>query len=54
MNQWVDSVFATMTIEQKVGQLFMPIVASSSDWEKRITDYIRNQKVGGLCFLQVQ
>ena len=50
MNRWVDSVFATMTIEQKVGQLFMPIVASSSDWEKRITDYIRKQKVGSLLF----
>lgn len=50
MNRWVDSVFATMSVEQKVGQLFMPIVASSSDWEKRITDYIRKQKVGGLLF----
>lgn len=50
MHRWVDSVFATMSLEQKVGQLFMPIVASSSDWEKRITDYIRQQKIGGLLF----
>ncbi|MGI6522193.1 MAG: glycoside hydrolase family 3 N-terminal domain-containing protein [Fermentimonas sp.] len=50
MHRWVDSVFANMTLEQKVGQLFMPIVASSSDWEKRITGYIRQQKIGGLLF----
>jgi beta-N-acetylhexosaminidase len=33
-----------------VGQLFMPIVASSSDCDKRITNYIRQQKIGGLLF----
>lgn len=50
MNIWVDSVFAGMTQEEKIGQLFMPIVEPNSSWKTRISGYIRNQKVGGLLF----
>ncbi len=50
MEQWVDSVYATMSTDEKVGQLFMPIVDSNSSWKTRISGYIKNQKVGGLLF----
>lgn len=50
MNQWVDSIWSKMTIEEKVGQLFMPIVDSSPSWRTRTAGYINNQKVGGLLF----
>jgi beta-N-acetylhexosaminidase len=53
-NKWVDSVFNTMTVDQKVGQLFM--VAAFSNKDKKHTDYIsslvKNYHLGGLCFFQ--
>ncbi|MDD4778390.1 MAG: glycoside hydrolase family 3 N-terminal domain-containing protein [Fermentimonas sp.] len=50
MDRWVDSVYSTLSLDEKVGQLFMPIVESQNDWKPRIAGYIRNQKVGGLLF----
>ncbi|MEL7598988.1 MAG: glycoside hydrolase family 3 N-terminal domain-containing protein [Proteiniphilum sp.] len=50
MNRWVDSVYSTLTQEQKVGQLFMPIAEPGSRWNSRIAGYIKDQKVGGLLF----
>lgn len=50
MARWVDSVYAKMTLDEKVGQLFMPIVEPSSGWKSRIAGYIRQQKIGGLLF----
>ncbi len=50
MVRWVDSVYAKMSLDEKVGQLFMPIVEPNSGWKTRISGYIRNQKVGGLLF----
>lgn len=50
MNLWVDSVYNKMSVEEKVGQLFMPIVESRDSWKTRIADYINIQKVGGLLF----
>ncbi len=50
MAQWVDSLYSKMTLDEKVGQLFMPIVEPNSEWKTRISGYIRNQKVGGLLF----
>lgn len=50
LNQWVDSVYSELSLEEKVGQLFMPIVESKSNWKKRISDYINNQKIGGVLF----
>ncbi|RNC64052.1 glycoside hydrolase family 3 N-terminal domain-containing protein [Proteiniphilum sp. X52] len=50
MTRWVDSVYTKMTLDEKVGQLFMPIVEPNSGWKDRISGYIRNQKVGGLLF----
>ncbi|MBK5195105.1 MAG: glycoside hydrolase, partial [Proteiniphilum sp.] len=50
MNLWVDSVYTTMTPDERVGQLFMPIVEPNSGWKKRIAGYIQQQKVGGLLY----
>jgi beta-glucosidase-like glycosyl hydrolase/CubicO group peptidase (beta-lactamase class C family) len=50
MNHWVDSVFSRMTLDDKVGQLFMPIVESTPAWRNRVAGYIRNQRVGGILF----
>lgn len=50
MTRWVDSVYSTLTREEKVGQLFMPIAEPSNSWKPKISGYIRNQKVGGLLF----
>lgn len=50
MSRWVDSVYTKMTLDEKVGQLFMPIVEPNSGWRTRISGYVRNQKVGGLLF----
>lgn len=50
MARWVDSVYTRMSPDEKIGQLFMPIVEPSSGWKTRISGYIRNQKVGGLLF----
>ena len=50
MSRWVDSVYVTLTQEQKVGQLFMPIAEPNHSWKSKISGYIRNQHVGGLLF----
>ena len=40
--QWVDSVFTSLSVDEKIGQLFMPIVESRNDWKPRIAGYIQN------------
>ena len=51
---WVDSVFASLTPDQRLGQLFM--VAAYSNKDKRhvqgIDALVKNYGVGGLMFLQ--
>ena len=50
--KWVDSIYEGMTLQEKVGQLFMVDVfssGSSQDFEK-IKTLIREQKIGGLIF----
>lgn len=52
--QWADSVLQKMTIDEKIGQLFM--VRANSDKGADHTRYIKNlittYKIGGLCFFQ--
>lgn len=45
----VDSVYNQMTEEQRIGQLFMPIVAGdiSEANKNRIQSLVRNQHIGG-------
>lgn len=50
MRQWVDSLYATMSVDEKIGQLFMPIAEPNSGWKSNISGYIKNQKIGGLLF----
>lgn len=50
MNRWVDSVYNGLTLDEKIGQLFMPIVESGNNWKTRIAGYINEQKIGGVLF----
>ena len=53
-SQWVDSIYNNMTLQEKVGQLFM--VAAYSNRNNAHTDYIKkmitNNHLGGLVFFQ--
>jgi beta-glucosidase-like glycosyl hydrolase/CubicO group peptidase (beta-lactamase class C family) len=52
--QWVDSVMNTLTLREKIAQLFMVAAYSNRDQEHidEITNLIDNEKIGGLCFFQ--
>jgi len=50
LDPWVDSVYNSLSQDEKIGQLFMPIVESKSSWKTRIAGYINNQKIGGVLF----
>ncbi|UJP66308.1 glycoside hydrolase family 3 N-terminal domain-containing protein [Mongoliitalea daihaiensis] len=51
---WVDSVFQSMTFEERLGQLFMVAAYSNKDerHKQEITKLIREQQLGGLIFFQ--
>lgn len=51
---WADSILNTMTIEEKIGQLFMVAAYSNknSDHKDEITHLIKNYHIGGLIFFQ--
>ena len=51
---WVDSILNNMTLDEKIGQLFMIQAYSNSDdkHEKFITDMIEKYHVGNLIFMQ--
>ena len=50
--KWVDSIYNAMTLEEKVGQLFMVDVFSSDPKSKnnKIDSLIKNQHIGGIIF----
>lgn len=51
--RWVDSIYANMSLDQKIGQLFMVSVFSSQKGTKnteRIKTLIRNYHIGGIIF----
>jgi beta-glucosidase-like glycosyl hydrolase/CubicO group peptidase (beta-lactamase class C family) len=53
MEQWVDSVFATLTAEERLGQLIIPIVDARgcTDAQRKILlDDVEQLHVGGLLF----
>ncbi|MDR1742892.1 MAG: serine hydrolase [Dysgonamonadaceae bacterium] len=50
LQQWVDSVYATMSLDEKIGQLFMPLADSDASGRSRMSMYIKEQKVGGFLF----
>ena len=51
---WVDSIYRQMTLEEKIGQLFMVAAYSNKDTvhTNAIEKLIRNQKIGGVIFFQ--
>jgi beta-glucosidase-like glycosyl hydrolase/CubicO group peptidase (beta-lactamase class C family) len=52
-SQWVDSLMKSMTVEEKIGQLFM-VAAYSTDSKpsSSIVSYITQYKIGSLIFFQ--
>jgi beta-glucosidase-like glycosyl hydrolase len=52
MEAWVDSVFDSMTLDERIGQLFMIVTDPGTDSKTtdRILQYIENQKIGGILF----
>ncbi|MFV5700669.1 glycoside hydrolase family 3 N-terminal domain-containing protein [Flavobacterium sp. XS2P12] len=53
-NKWVDSVYNTMPLEEKFGQLFMVAAYSNKDTVhfNAIDKLIQESKIGGLIFFQ--
>ena len=51
---WVDSVFRSMTFEERLGQLFMIRAHSNlgTDHEAAVERLVSNYHVGGICFFQ--
>lgn len=52
MNHWVDSVFDSMTYEERLGQLFMVIADPKSDTKnmQKLLRYVNEMKLGGILF----
>jgi len=50
--KWVDSIYNSMSIQEKIGQLFMVDVFSKSPKAKidKIDSLIKNQHIGGIIF----
>ncbi|MDC7993494.1 glycoside hydrolase family 3 N-terminal domain-containing protein [Altibacter sp. HG106] len=50
--RWVDSVYGTMSLQEKIGQLFMVDVFSSDPQAKidKVNDLIDNYYIGGVIF----
>lgn len=53
-NKWVDSVFKSLTKEEKIAQLFMVSAASSGAEKnyKEILQLIKDNKIGGVIFFK--
>ena len=51
---WIDSVFNSMSLEQKIGQLFMLRAHSnkSKEYHQKVKAQIKKYQVGGICFFQ--
>lgn len=52
-SRWVDSVYNSLTLEQRVGQLIC-MRANNPDkpFEKAVADYIQQYNIGGVCFFK--
>lgn len=50
--KWVDSIYGNMSLQEKVGQLFMPVLYSSASEAtiKATKDLVRDQYIGGVIF----
>jgi beta-glucosidase-like glycosyl hydrolase/CubicO group peptidase (beta-lactamase class C family) len=54
--KWVDSLMSTMSLEEKIGQLFMVAAYTNRDakHEREISDLVEKHHIGGLIFFQDQ
>ncbi|MBP8760501.1 MAG: glycoside hydrolase, partial [Parabacteroides sp.] len=52
MTQWVDSVFDTLSFDERIGQLFMVIADPATDTRNmaRLLTYVNEQKIGGILY----
>ncbi len=52
--QWVDSVFNSLSVDERIAQLFMIRAHSNKTkaYHEKVADDIRKNKVGGVCFFQ--
>lgn len=52
MNHWVDSIYDSMTEDERIGQLFMVVANPDLDSKnmKKVEGYITDLKVGGILF----
>lgn len=51
--QWVDSIYSTLSVDEKIGQLFIPMVRPLSQSPKHIEEMLRlveKKHVGGVVF----
>jgi len=50
--KWVDSVYNAMSLEERIGQLFMIQVLSNQDAKTKsnVVSLIKNQKIGGIIY----
>ena len=50
--QWVDSLYNTMTVEERIGQLYMVQVMSenSDKVNNKVVDLIKNEHIGGVIY----
>ncbi len=53
-DQWVDSIINKLTLDEKIGQLFMVAAYSNKDkkHEKKILKFIKKYHIGGLIFFK--
>ena len=53
-HQWADSIFDTLTNDQRIAQLFMVAAYSNkgADHEKKIEKLVKDYHIGGLIFMQ--
>ena len=51
---WIDSVMNSLSLREKIAQLFMVAAYSNRDQEHvdEIVDLVKKEKIGGLCFFQ--
>ncbi|NNK83027.1 MAG: serine hydrolase [Flavobacteriaceae bacterium] len=49
---WVDSIYNSMSVKEKIGQLFMPMVFSNQDEKSHqfVIKQIKENKIGGIIF----
>ena len=55
LNNWADSVMGNMSIDQKIGQMFMVAANGknlSQSYYKKVDSLIINYNLGGLIFFQ--